>query len=269
MPRARPEDSPTETAAEALAPELEHWPLERFVEYIRNPRKNDHAVDRTAAAIYEFGFRVPILAKSDGLVVDGHLRLKAAKKLGLETVPVMLVDDMTDAQVKAFRISVNKVAEFAEWDEELLALEVGELKGMDYNLDLLGFSGDELSTLLAGLGDGEDGEGGAGDRKTSVLSALDVSIAEPRHTVKPGEVWFLGERHILLCVCVLTGWSVWREYLSEGAIFCPFPGPFVPLSMKGEDHAFVLVQPNTYAAGHVLDRYADVHGEDSVGLLDE
>ena len=88
----------------------ETWPLERLIDYARNPRKNDHAVDRVAAAIKEFGFRVPIVAKSDGLVVDGHLRLKAARKLGLAEVPVVLADDMTDAQVKAFRISVNRMA---------------------------------------------------------------------------------------------------------------------------------------------------------------
>jgi ParB-like chromosome segregation protein Spo0J len=95
---------------------FETWPIERLTEYARNPRKNDHAVDKIAGAIKEFGFRIPVVAKSDGLVVDGHLRLKAAKKLGLTEVPVILADDMTEAQIKAFRISVNRMAEFAEWD---------------------------------------------------------------------------------------------------------------------------------------------------------
>ncbi len=131
------------------APALERWPLSRFVEYTRNPRRNDHAVDRTAAAIGEFGFRVPILARSDGLVVDGHLRLKAAKQLGLETVPVLLVDDMTDSQIKAFRLSVNRVADFAEWDEELLSRELGDLAALDVDLSLLGFDVD-LDRFLAG-----------------------------------------------------------------------------------------------------------------------
>ena len=96
--------------------QFETWPIDRCVGYARNPRKNDHAVDRVASAIREFGFRVPIVAKSDGTVVDGHLRLKAAAKLGLTEVPVILADDLTDAQIKAFRLSVNKVSEFAEWD---------------------------------------------------------------------------------------------------------------------------------------------------------
>jgi hypothetical protein len=260
-----PPEKETQTEAEAASPpEVEHWPLDRFIEYIRNPRKNDHAVDKAAAAIHEFGFRVPILAKSDGLIVDGHLRLKAAKKLNLETVPVMLVDDMTDAQVKAFRISVNKIADLADWDTELLALELEDLAGLDVDMGLLGFTEDELNALLT-KGDGE----GDGGRKASVLAALDVSIADPRHEVKPGDVWYLGERHVLLCECVLTGWPTWSKYLEEGAIFCPFPGPFVPLSMKAEETAFVMVQPNPYAAGHLLDRYADVHGEEAVTRADD
>ena len=125
----------------------ETWPLERLIDYARNPRKNDHAVDRVAAAIKEFGFRVPIVAKSDGLVVDGHLRLKAARKLGLVEVPVVLADDLTDAQVKAFRISVNRMAELAEWDSELLALELGELGELGFDLDLTGFSEGEIAAL--------------------------------------------------------------------------------------------------------------------------
>lgn len=128
--------------------ELEYWPLDKFIEYARNPRKNDHAVDKIAAAIHEFGFRVPMLAKSDGLVVDGHLRLKAARKLGLESVPVMLADDMSDVQIKAFRISVNKMAELADWDDELLALELTELGDLGFDLDLTGFSLDEIEALV-------------------------------------------------------------------------------------------------------------------------
>ena len=123
---------------------IEQWPIERLIDYARNPRKNDHAVDRVAAAIREFGFRVPIIAKSDGLVVDGHLRLKAARKLGLAEVPVVLADDLTDAQVKAFRISVNRMADLAEWDSELLALELGELSELGFDLDLTGFSDEEI-----------------------------------------------------------------------------------------------------------------------------
>ena len=128
--------------------QFETWPIERCIEYARNPRKNDHAVDKVAAAIKEYGFRVPIVAKSDGLVVDGHLRLKAAKKLGLTEVPVILADDMTDAQIKAFRLSVNRVAQEAQWDNDLLKIELQDLDANGFDLSLTGFEVGELTALF-------------------------------------------------------------------------------------------------------------------------
>ena len=126
---------------------VEEWPLEKFIPYISNPRKNDHAVDRMASAIHTFGFRVPIVAKSDGTLIDGHLRLKAAKKLKLDTVPVLLADDLTDTQIKAFRIAVNQVASIAEFDIDLLKVEIEGLEELDFDLDLLGFDEGFLDRL--------------------------------------------------------------------------------------------------------------------------
>ena len=84
---------------------LEHWPTSRLIPYARNPRKNDHAVEQMAGAIREFGFRIPLIVKSTGEICDGHLRYKAAQHLGLEQVPVILADDLTETQIKAFRIA--------------------------------------------------------------------------------------------------------------------------------------------------------------------
>jgi ParB-like chromosome segregation protein Spo0J len=125
---------------------IEQWPLSKLVHYARNPRKNDHAVEKVAAAIKEFGFRVPIIAKSDGTIIDGHLRAKAAAKLQLETVPVVLADDLTETQIKAFRLSVNRMAELAQWDSELLKLEFEEIKLEGFDLELAGFDSDFLDT---------------------------------------------------------------------------------------------------------------------------
>src|ERR1700722_15628120 len=97
---------------------VERWPLERLIPYARNPRRNDEAVDRMCAAIAEFGFRIPVVARSDGTVVDGHLRLKAAQRLGLATVPVALADGLSDAQIKAFRLLANRSASWAAWDDD-------------------------------------------------------------------------------------------------------------------------------------------------------
>src|SRR5205823_7915292 len=107
------------------------------------------AVDRMCASVREFGFKIPVLARSSGEVVDGHLRLKAAKKLGITEIPVILCDEWTDAQVKAFRLLVNRSVTWADWDEELLALELQELKEADFDLDLTGFDPGEIEAFLA------------------------------------------------------------------------------------------------------------------------
>jgi DNA modification methylase len=142
-----------ETAAQP--PQTQIWPIDKLVFYARNPRKNDSAVDRMCGSIREFGFKIPVLARSDGEVVDGHLRLKAARKLGswpggdITAIPVILCDEWTPAQVKAFRIMVNRSVAWADWDEELLALELQELNAEEFDLGLTGFNPKEIDDLLA------------------------------------------------------------------------------------------------------------------------
>src|SRR4249920_867780 len=99
----------------AQIPQIQIWPIDRLVLYARNPRKNDAAIDRMCASLREFGFKIPVLARSNGEVVDGHLRLKAARKLGIIEVPVILCDEWSEAQVKAFRIMVNRSVTWAAW----------------------------------------------------------------------------------------------------------------------------------------------------------
>ena len=113
--------------------------LERLKPYHRSLLKNDRAVKRMMESIREYGFKIPILARSGGEVVDGHLRLKAAKRLGLIEVPVIWCDEWTPAQVQAFRLLVNRSASWAEWDDSLLALEFAELSAVNFDLDLTGF----------------------------------------------------------------------------------------------------------------------------------
>lgn len=165
---------------------VETWPVARLIPYARNPRKNDAAVDRMCAAIREFGFRIPVVARSDGTVVDGHLRLKAAQRLGLAEVPVALADDLSEAQIKAFRLLANRSAAWAEWDDELLALELQDLQGFGYDLALTGFDGGELKSLL------DDGPAtGLTDE-----DAVPEPSAEP--VTRPGDLILLGP-HRLLC----------------------------------------------------------------------
>ena len=110
--------------------------LEEIKPYEKNPRNNDNAVDAVAASISEFGFKVPIIIDKDNIIVAGHTRYKAAKKLGLKTVPCIKADDLTDEQVKAFRLADNKVAEQAEWDFDLLN---EELETITMDMEQFGF----------------------------------------------------------------------------------------------------------------------------------
>jgi DNA modification methylase len=166
---------------------LEHWPPDRLVGYARNPRKNDGVVDRMCEAIREFGFRIPIVARSDGTVVDGHLRLKAALALGMSTVPVVLADDLSEAQIRTFRLLANRSATWAEWDEELLALELSELADAEFDLALTGFDQREIDELLNLLD-----APGADDTEDEVPDPPDDPVS------KPGDLWVLGN-HRLLC----------------------------------------------------------------------
>ncbi len=154
--------------------------------YDKNPRINDDAVDAVAASIREYGFRQPIVVDTDGVIVCGHTRYKAAQKLGLEKVPVHVAKDLTPEQIKAFRIADNQTASLAEWNYDLLPLELADLQAANYDLGLLGFDADELAKLLNP--DGKDG-----------LCDPDEVPAPPDEAMtQPGDLWILGE-HRLLC----------------------------------------------------------------------
>lgn len=166
---------------------IETRPISWFQFYARNPRKNDAAVERMVASIREFGFKIPVLARSSGEVVDGHLRLKAAKKLGLAELPVILCDEWSDAQVKAFRLMVNRSVTWADWDEDLLKLELLDLKDLNFDLSLTGFDLKELDDYLSS----EPVVEGLTDEDT-------VPEVQEKAVTAAGDLWVLGD-HRLLC----------------------------------------------------------------------
>ena len=150
--------------------------------YVNNARKNDHAVDAVASSIKNYGFKQPIVIDSFGEVVAGHTRLKAAKKLGLETVPCIIADDLTPAQVKAYRIADNKVAELSEWDMELLKIELEDIEG---------FTGFELNELQDIMGNDLSDKEENFDAEKAI-----EEISEP--VTKQGWIYKLGN-HRLMC----------------------------------------------------------------------
>lgn len=153
--------------------------------YENNPRINDNAVEAVAASIKEFGFKVPIIVDKNNIIIAGHTRLKAAEKLGLQKVPVIIADDLTEDQIKAFRLADNKVAEAAQWDFAKLEQE---LAAIDMNMEQFNFDLKELSKEF--------------DKNREVIEDdFDIkqeleAIEEPR--VKRGQIWKLGN-HYLMC----------------------------------------------------------------------
>lgn len=117
--------------------EIKMMNVKDLIPYINNPRHNEQAIDKVASSIKEFGFKVPIVVDKDNVVVTGHTRLLASKKIGLEKVPCVVATDLSKAQIKAFRIADNKVSEYATWDNDLLKVELEELEELNFDLDSL------------------------------------------------------------------------------------------------------------------------------------
>lgn len=167
----------------------ENYPVDKLIPYARNSRThNDEQIAQIVASIKEFGFTNPILAGADDVIIAGHGRLLAAQRMGLKEVPVVRLPHLTETQRRALVIADNKIALNAGWDEEMLTLEMKELEDVDFNLDILGFSDEELKELEA-FGE-SDAVGKTDDDEMPEIPEEAVT--------KPGDMWILGE-HRLLC----------------------------------------------------------------------
>lgn len=169
------------------ADKVEQWDIEKLIPYARNSRTHSsEQVDQIAASIKEWGWTVPILVDEAGGIIAGHGRTMAAKKLGMKTVPVMVASGWSDAKKRAYIIADNKLALNAGWDDEMLALELGELGDLGFDLDLTGFSEDEIAALMP-----EQIEAGLTDEdEVPEISETPVTVL--------GDVWILG-KHRLMC----------------------------------------------------------------------
>ncbi|HEX8913559.1 MAG TPA: DNA modification methylase [Humisphaera sp.] len=160
-------------------------PIDEIRPYTGNPMANDAAVDAVARSLTEFGWRQPVVVAKDGVVVVGHTRLKAAKKLGMTHVPVHVAADLTPAQARAYRIADNQTATLADWDDDLLAAELAGLQQTDVDLAVLGFDPAELARLAGTVDEGQ-----------ADPDEVPEPPADP--VTKPGDLWVLGD-HRLLC----------------------------------------------------------------------
>ena len=164
---------------------VERWPLARLIPHARNARTHSEAqVAQIAGSIAEFGFVNPVLVGDDGVIVAGHGRVMAARKLGLTEAPVIVLAHLTPTQRRALMIADNQIASQAGWNDEMLAAELAALKDEDFDLDLLGFDDADLDRLLAGvIEEGEDPDE-APEPPTDPIS-------------RPGDIWICGEHRVL------------------------------------------------------------------------
>jgi ParB-like chromosome segregation protein Spo0J len=180
--------TPQHKTAAALWPadQIERWPIDRLIPFARNARQHsDVQIDQIAASIREWGWTMPILTDEDGTILAGHARVLAARKLGLTEVPVIVARGWSEAQKRAYVIADNKLTLNAGWDEELLRIELADLKLQDFEIGLLGFDDTELERILA-------------ERSTGATDPDDVPPVPVKPVARRGDLWQLG-RHALLC----------------------------------------------------------------------
>lgn len=201
---------------------LEHWPITRPTPYARNARLcPEPAIAKVAGSIHEYGFRSPILVDEEGVIIAGHTRLAAAQRLGLETVPVIVCHGLTPAQVKAYRLADNRTAQETTWDDELLAIELEELLGLDVDLVPIGFDPDEVDALLSEPTDG-------------LTDPDDVPAPPEQPVTRTGDLWILGE-HRLLCGDSTDEGTVARVMASERAVLMATDPPYL-VDYDGSNH---------------------------------
>lgn len=170
-----------------LADKIQLWPIQRLAPYAANARTHsDEQIVQIAASMVEFGFTNPILAGGDGVIVAGHGRLAAAMKLGLQAVPVVVLDHLNPTQRRALVIADNRIAENAGWDEAVLRAELAALDAASFDVSLTGFDADALADLM----DDEEGDG----------QSEEIALPEvPEDPIsRPGDIWVMG-KHRLLC----------------------------------------------------------------------
>lgn len=211
------------------APAIIPLPLDQVTPYARNARQHsDKQIDLIARSIREFGFNNPVLIDRDNAIVAGHGRYEAAIRLKLKTVPTLLLEHLTETQVKAYRIADNRIAELSEWDDDVLRLEILDLSDLDiageldFDVSLTGFDTPELDIILGGSG---------GD--AAVDSSETVEVPDPQTTpvARPGDVWTLG-RHRLFCGNALET-AAYRDLIGDERVRMVFTDPPYNVPING------------------------------------
>lgn len=187
----------------------------------------------------------------------GRKQIEVKDYTGLPYKEALLLMEVDNASTSGAVIDAVKLATLAQQTRQAAESNPNIAGMLTRAREAAGLTGDPESW-------GENGDPGSNKSDGSLLALTEITIDDPHHKVEPGEVWRLGD-HVLVCADVLTGWDEWAGFLvGEDVLFIPYAGPFVPLSLKAKKHQFVMVQPDKYIAGHIIDRYVDIYGEDTV-----
>lgn len=272
--------SPPEIAALDAAGELDHIlpdlrplsvDLSQLILDPNNARKHGKKNSESIkGSLVLYGQRVlPVVNARNCIVEKGNGTIALMRALGWKYAAVAGADD-DQLSAMGFALADNRTAELAEWDVSVQAPQLETLRGLGFDLPGIGFEEADVDDALrlfreldpTGEGDeGDDGdEAGEFENDGALLAKAGVTMNEPRHVVSAGEVWRMG-RHTLVCVNVLLGWPAYKEFLQGDTIFAPYPGPFLMLTEQAHERPFLLVQPDVFIAGHMLDQWDNVHGE--------
>lgn len=247
-----------------------------------NPRRGD--VDRLAESLDRFGQYRPLVATTGGTILAGNHTYRAAVKLGWTHVAATM-DTYSQEDQEALLVSDNRHSDLSTNDDPILLAHLRRLDAMDA-LGGTGFAEGDLAELEAALAgvpipdldlpaldlqggepDEDPGDSDDGEERGSKLAIVDVTIDEPKTILARGSKVKLGP-HVLLVESVYTGWPRWVHELVGDALFVPYPTPTVPLAERAQRHKLILVQPDPYLAGHLVDKYVSVYGAENVEVTD-
>lgn len=257
---------------------IDYMPLSDLLTRFHPLNPKGHDVGAISESISKLSYRMPVMIdEASGLMAAGHGRAKTLADMkrqqmdrpdgilsdgnGEWLVPVVRGSEFTPEKLKAYLVADNQLTIAGEWDNEKLAtLLVEVVNAKEVPIESTGFDGDKIDDLLREIGQlGEPSEGSDG----SLLAITNVTIDDPITQVEHGQVWSIG-RHKLICADVVTECDLWQMYIAPGCWFLPYPGVYAAMTEKAQTETFIMVQPDTYIAGHIIDKFIEVNGDEQV-----
>ena len=255
---------------------LVEFPVDDLAPYHRNPRRGDvKAIARSLETNGQYRPIVVNLGTHTGRpneVLAGNHTLAGAKHLGWATVWGTTVD-VTDSRARRIVAADNRTADLGDYDPNELADLLTAIQEEVDGLDGTGYLDADLEAILNGIepepeeeDEEDEGDGGRARSTGELLSTIDVTVDDPKQDAHHGEVWKVG-RHTLVVAKLRDEWAAWLPYLEPGVAFCPYPDPYLTVSELARDTPLLLVQPNVYLAGHLIDKHRSAFPTDTVELL--